>query len=285
MGLTTGLSGEAISDFVRLALREDVGRGDLTTAATVDVSERAVGRLEFRSPGVVCGLPVVEAIFRQLDATVAFEILAAEGSELLAPMVVMRITCTTAALLSGERVALNIIARMAGIATLTRRYVARTTGTNAKVLDTRKTTPGLRALEKYAVRVGGGRNHRMGLDDGVLIKDNHVALAGGVAAAVTRARSHVPPGVKIEVEVESLAGLEEALAAGADIVLLDNMRPELMREAVRITAGRIPLEASGGITLETVRAVADTGVDYVSAGALTHSALPIDVGMEIDAQP
>lgn len=271
----------AAARIVAEALAEDVGRGDLTTQATVAPDARASAELRFRAPGVVCGLPVAAAVFRQVDPDVVFTALVPEGERLAAPATVARVEGRAAALLTGERVALNLVARMAGTATLTRRYVDAIAGTGSEILDTRKTTPGLRALEKYAVRVGGGRNHRHGLDDGILIKDNHLRLAGSVAEAIARARRAAPPGIRIEVEVETLDELREALVSGADMILLDNMPPALMREAVAVVAGRVPLEASGGVSLETVRAIAETGVDFISVGALTHSAGSLDVALDI----
>lgn len=271
----------AIARIAAEALAEDIGRGDLTTQATVPPDVRGIAELRFRVPGVVCGLPVAAAVFRQLDPDVAFAALVREGERLALPATVARIEGRAAALLTAERVALNLVARMAATATLTRRYVDAVAGTRAQILDTRKTTPGLRALEKYAVRVGGGRNHRLGLDDGILIKDNHLRIAGSVAAAIARTHRAAPPGIRVEVEVETLDELREALAAGADMILLDNMPPALMREAVVLVAGRVPLEASGGVTLETVRAIAETGVDFISAGALTHSAGSLDIALDI----
>lgn len=273
--------GEAIERFVKAALAEDVGRGDRTTAATVDPEVAGEALLVFRQPGVVCGLPVAAAVFRALDAAAHLEMLVAEGTALAAPGEVARIRGRARALLSGERLALNVVARLSATATLTRRYVDAVAGTRAQILDTRKTTPLLRELERYAVRVGGGHNHRFNLEDGVLIKDNHLRLAGGITAAVRAAKAAVPAGMPVEVEVETLEGLREALAAGAEMVLLDNMRPALLREAVAIAGGRAVLEASGGITLENVRAVAETGVDRISVGALTHSAGSLDVALEV----
>ncbi len=271
----------AIARIVAEALAEDIGRGDLTTQATVPPDVRGVAELRFRVPGVVCGLPVAAAVFRQVDPDTVFVALVPEGERLTLPATVARVEGRAAALLTAERVALNLVARMAATATLTRRYVDAVAGTRAQILDTRKTTPGLRALEKYAVRVGGGRNHRLGLDDGILIKDNHLRIAGSVAEAVARTHRAAPPGIRVEVEVETLDELREALAAGADMILLDNMPPALMREAVVLVAGRVPLEASGGVTLETVRAIAETGVDFISAGALTHSAGSLDIALDI----
>lgn len=275
------IPGELIRRFVADALAEDVGRGDLTTSALVDPGAHASAALVFRGPGVVCGLPIAAAVFRQLDPDARFVDLATEGVRLAAGGPVARIECAAGPLLTGERVALNVVARLSATATLTSRYVDAVKGTAARILDTRKTTPGLRALEKYAVRVGGGRNHRLGLDDGVLIKDNHLRFVGGIVEAVGRARRSAPPGIRVEVEVETLDELREAMAAGADMILLDNMHPPAMREAVAIVGGRIPIEASGGITLDTVRAVAETGVDFISVGALTHSAGSIDVSLEV----
>ncbi|MBI2773214.1 MAG: carboxylating nicotinate-nucleotide diphosphorylase [Chloroflexi bacterium] len=277
----TALSPQLVEAFARAALAEDVGRGDLTTGATVDPATPGTASLVFRVPGVVCGLPVAAAVFRALDAPIRFTVLRPDGSHLAAAEPVARIEGSATAILTGERVALNFVARLSATATLTRRYVDAVRGTRAQILDTRKTTPGLRQLEKYAVRTGGGRNHRLGLDDGVLIKDNHIAFAGGLAEAIRRARLAVPPGMRIEVEVDTLDQLREALGAGADMILLDNMPVSRLREAVPIAAGRVPLEASGGIDLGNVRAAAEAGVDFISVGALTHSAGSLDVSLEV----
>lgn len=266
---------------VALALAEDIGRGDATSRAIVDPGERGRATVSFRAPGVVCGLPVVAEVFRQIDRSTAVVVLVPEGTHLDAPAPVARIEGATLALLAGERVALNFVARLAAVATLTRRYVDAIAGTRARILDTRKTTPGLRSLEKYAVRVGGGRNHRLGLDDGILIKDNHIAFAGSIGEAVRRARAAAPLGLRVEVETETLDDVREALGAGADMLLLDNMSAPLMRQAVELVAGRVPLEASGGITLSNVREIAETGVDLISVGALTHSAGSLDVSMDV----
>ena len=273
---------DELARFVRAALAEDVGRGDVTTRAIVDPQASGGATLVFREPGVVCGLPVLEEVLRTLDPRAVVTRVVDEGAALPAAGEIARITCSMAALLTGERVALNVVGRLSGIATLTRRFAALVAGTGATLLDTRKTTPGLRLLEKYAVRAGGGSNHRMGLDDGILIKDNHIVFAGSVREAIARARRNAPPGLRVEVEVETLEQLREALAAGADMILLDNMPLALLREAVGITAGRVPLEASGGVSLESVRAIAQTGVTYVSAGALTHSARSLDVSLEVN---
>ena len=276
-----------IERVVRMALAEDVGSGDLTTEALVSRQLRGRANVLLREPGVVAGIAVVEAVFRELAADVSFEWLAADGqripkagADIGADGVIGRIDGPTRALLTGERTALNLLGRMCGIATLARRFVDAVAGTDAVILDTRKTTPGLRAFEKYAVRCGGGTNHRMGLYDAVLIKDNHVAAAGDVGRAVERARRAVPHR-PIEVEADTLAQVREALDAGADRILLDNMTLPSMREAVAIVARRVPLEASGGVSLATVRDIALTGADFISVGALTHSARALDVSLEV----
>jgi nicotinate-nucleotide pyrophosphorylase (carboxylating) len=265
---------------VLAALAEDIGAGDVTTEATV--AEDAVGTAELllKEPGVVCGLRAAESSFRALDPEVRFEALASDGDLVRdPPAVVARVSGSLRTLLTGERVALNFLGRLSGIATLTRRYADAVEGTGAAVLDTRKTTPGLRALEKHAVLCGGGRNHRFGLDDAVLVKDNHLRAAGSVTRAVElmRAASDLP----VEVECETLHQVGEALEAGVDAILLDNMTLDELREAVSLTAGRARLEASGGVSLTTVRAIAETGVDEISVGALTHSARSLDVSLEL----
>lgn len=271
---------DVIEEAVRAALAEDVGTGDVTTEATV--AEDAVGSAEIlvKEPGVVCGVALAEATFRALDADLRFDALVEEGSTLAeTPTAVAVVAGSKRAILTGERVALNFLGRLSGIATLTRRYVDAVAGTGTAVLDTRKTTPGLRALEKHAVSCGGGRNHRFGLDDAVLVKDNHLRAAGSIAVAVelVRAATDLP----VEVECESLDEVREALAAGVEAILLDNMSLAELRSAVALTAGRARLEASGGITLDNVREVAEAGVDEVSIGALTHSARSLDVSLEL----
>jgi nicotinate-nucleotide pyrophosphorylase (carboxylating) len=270
---------DTLDALVAAALAEDVGTGDVTTQATVDADARGAAQLLVKEPGVVCGLEVAAAVFAALDRDVHLEPLVEEGARVDGPTAVAAVTGPLRAILTRERVALNFLARLSGVATLTRRYVDAVEGTGAAILDTRKTTPGLRLLEKHAVATGGGRNHRIGLYDAVLIKDNHLRAAGSVAAAVerTRAASDLP----IEVECDTLAQVAEALDAGADALLLDNMQPAELREAVALTRGRARLEASGGITLENVRAVAETGVDEISIGALTHSARSLDVSLEV----
>ena len=283
MNLDLRLPEQAVREMVRQALREDIGRGDLTTAATVPMHRKAKAALEFRTGGIVCGLPVMHEVFRALDPEVRVTEVFCEGAELSQAAVVAHIEGGARSILTGERVMLNAIARLSATATLTRRYVRAISGTKAQILDTRKTTPGLRLLEKYAVRVGGGTNHRFGLDDGILIKDNHVAIAGGIADALRLARLSVPPGMRIEIEVDTLEQLREALANDADMVLLDNMDAGLCAEAVELARHtKMRLEASGGINLTSVRGIAETGVHFISVGALTHSAGALDVALEVE---
>lgn len=272
---------QAVRTLVLAALQEDIGPGDVTTNACVPADERATGKLIVKEDGVVCGHPVARATFQALAPDARYDELVPEGAAVKAGTIVATVTGSARAVLTGERVALNFMQRLSGIATMTRRLVAQLAGTQAQLTDTRKTTPGLRLLEKYAVRVGGGRNHRFGLYDAVLIKDNHIAMAGGIAAAVAACRQAAPHTAKIEVEVTNLAELEEALQAGADIVLLDNMDPALLRQAVAQTAGRALLEASGGINEKSLAAVAASGVDYISMGALTHSAPALDISLDV----
>jgi len=265
---------------VHAALAEDIGAGDVTTEAIVPEDAVGTAELLLKEPGVVCGLRAAESTFRALDPEVRFETLASDCDRVHEPpAVVARISGSLRAILTGERVALNFLGRLSGIATLTRRYADAVDGTGAAILDTRKTTPGLRALEKHAVACGGGRNHRFGLDDAILVKDNHLRAAGSVTRAVelVRGASELPVGV----ECETLDQVAEALGLGVDRILLDNMTPDELREAVSLTAGRARLEASGGVTLDTVRAVAETGVDEISVGALTHSAPSLDVSLEL----
>jgi nicotinate-nucleotide pyrophosphorylase (carboxylating) len=271
-----------VEDAVKRALIEDLGRaGDITTAATIPADARAEAVIVARKPGVIAGLALAASAFRQIDPAVRFEPEVADGARVELGAIVARISGPARGILSAERVALNFLCHLSGVATITRRYVDAIAHTRARITCTRKTTPGLRAFEKYAVRCGGGSNHRFGLDDAVLIKDNHIAVAGGVAAAIARAKSYVGHLVKIEVEVDDLDQLREALSAGVDAVLLDNMSPKMLAEAVHMTAGAAILEASGGITLETIAAIAETGVDYVSSGAITHSAPTLDLGLDI----
>ena len=261
------------------ALAEDVGEGDVTTDAIVDPDAIGSALLLVKEPGVVCGLGMVEAVFRALDAEVAVEALTEEGALVESGTAVVRVSGSLRAILTGERTALNYLGRLSGIATLARRYVDEVDGTGVAVLDTRKTTPGLRLLEKHAVAVGGGRNHRLALDDGVLIKDNHLRSASSIADAVERARAATR--LPVEVECDTLDQVSEALGARADALLLDNMSLDELRAAVALAKGRARLEASGGVTLENVRAIAATGVDEISVGALTHSARSLDVSLEL----
>ncbi len=265
-------------------LNEDLGRGDITTQACVLRQQRARGKFLAKEPMVVAGLEAAEAVFSTLDSQQQIEAFVSDGEEVEEGKTIARTTGFADVLLAGERVALNLIQRLSGIATLTRKYVNAVEGTEAQIVDTRKTTPGLRMLEKYAVMAGGARNHRFGLDDGVLIKDNHIALAGGVATAVERARDTVGHLHKIEVEVSSERDLREAIEAGADIILLDNRTPEETAPLVQIARELEPgvlLESSGGITLENVRAFAEAGVDLISIGSLTHSARAMDISFKI----
>ena len=268
-------------DVVRRALAEDIGRGDVTSRAIVPQGRAARGALIVRSPCILAGLDVAAEAFRQLDPDITFASCWHDGSACNSGDSVAQVTGGAAALLAGERTALNFLQHLSGIATLTRRFVD-AAGSAITVLDTRKTTPGLRALEKYAVRVGGGKNHRDALDRGVLIKDNHIRLAGSVAEAVRRMRT-AEPSRPIEVEAESLADLDAALAEGAEIILLDNMPLDEIREAVRRSRGRAAIEISGGVTLERVHVLAGTGAEYVSVGALTHSAPAADISFEIES--
>ena len=267
---------------VRAALLEDLGRaGDITTDALVPDGQMAEAVIAARKPGVVAGVSVAALAFRLMAPAMRCEIALPDGSPVAPGDVVMRIAGPGRAMLSAERTALNFLCRLSGIATATAELVAAAKGTRARITCTRKTTPGLRFLEKAAVRAGGGANHRFGLDDAVLIKDNHVALAGGVAVAIEKARAAVGHLVKIEIEVDRLDQLKEAITAAPDAVLLDNMPPPVLAEAVGIVAGRAVTEASGGITLESVPAIAATGVDLISAGWLTHSAKSLDLGLDI----
>lgn len=276
-----GLDPVAIADLARRALEEDLDGGvDVTSMATVPVDQRSVLDLVARRAGVAAGVPVAAAVFAIVDERLDIRMMAADGTKVAIGDVLLSVRGSTRSLLQAERPALNLLGHLSGIATLTRTWVDAVAGTNAQVRDTRKTTPGLRRLEKYAVRCGGGTNHRMSLSDAALVKDNHVVAAGGVAAAFAAVRREFP-GVPVEVEVDSLAQLDEVLDAGADLVLLDNFSVEQMREAVARTAGRSRLEASGGLTLDVAAAVASTGVDYLAVGALTHSAPALDIGADL----
>ena len=275
------LTQDTIDGVVAAALAEDVGDGDRTTAALVPEDARCRAQLLLEEPGVVCGVPVAVAVFRALDPSVRVDVLVAEGDAVTAPPIVLaEIEGLARAVLTGERVALNILGRLCGIASLTRRFVELVDGTGTRVLDTRKTTPGLRALEKYAVRCGGGTNHRAGLYDAVLVKENHLRIAGGIPAAAAALRG-ATNGLQVEVEAETLAQVREAMDAGIGRILLDNMSPQEVAEVVALAGGRVELEASGGVSLATVRAYAETGVDFVSVGALTHGARSLHVSLEV----
>ncbi|MNK68558.1 putative nicotinate-nucleotide pyrophosphorylase [carboxylating] [compost metagenome] len=276
-----GLHPLTLDPILEHALREDWAWGDLTS--TLIVPPDAQGRAEFlfKQDGVAAGLPVVARIFELVDPELTFTLKAQDGDRLAKGTIAAEATGSARSLLMAERVALNLLQRMSATATLARTYADALEGTRTQLLDTRKTTPGLRLLEKYAVRVGGGRNHRYGLADAIMIKDNHIEIAGSIAEAVRRARAGAPMTTRIEVETESLDMVHKALAAGADIIMLDNMTPETMREAVTLIDGKALTEASGGITLATIRRVAETGVDFISVGALTHSAGSLDISLDL----
>jgi nicotinate-nucleotide pyrophosphorylase (carboxylating) len=282
----SALQPEAVEQLVELALREDLGpSGDVTSAAVLSPASRCRGDIRAREPLVLAGLEAAERVFRKVDPSVGFLVLAAEGTEVNAGTAVVRVEGASRSVLAAERTALNFLQRLSGVATLTRRYVERLAGSRCRLLDTRKTTPGHRALEKQAVRLGGGANHRMGLFDGLLIKDNHIAAAGGLRRAVAAARRKGPRQLRLEVEVDDLRQLREALDLEVEMVLLDNLGLNGLRAAVALRNRLSPktlLEASGGITLNTVAAVASTGVDFVSVGALTHSAPAVDLGLDLD---
>jgi nicotinate-nucleotide pyrophosphorylase (carboxylating) len=272
-----------IAPIVRAALAEDLGRaGDITSAACIDPDARMEARFVSRKPGVVAGLACARLAVTELDPNAVFEIVLADGDLVRPGGVIARVSANARALLSAERVALNLLGRLSGVASLTRAYFDAVAGAGAAITDTRKTTPGLRALEKHAVRCGGGVNHRFGLDDAILIKDNHVAACGGVGPAIRRAKAAAGHLVKIEAEVDSLDQLEEALAERPDVIMLDNFSLADLRAAVARAKGQVVLEASGGINLDTVRAIAETGVDVISVGALTHSAPSLDIGLDAD---
>ena len=273
------VAADTLERVVYAALAEDVGAGDVTTEATVEADAVGTAEILLKEDGIVCGLDAAEAVFRALDADVRFETLVEDGTPVERMTVVAVVSGPLRAILTGERVALNFLGRLSGIGTLTRRYVDAVAGTGVAILDTRKTTPGLRLLEKHAVVCGGGKNHRFGLDDAVLVKDNHLAAAGSVRAAVERLRGATD--LPVQVECDTLAQVSEALAARVDAILLDNMKPEELAAAVALARGQARLEASGGVTLESIRAIAESGVDEISIGALTHSARSLDVSLEL----
>lgn len=278
--MTTNIPNFDPADFVARVFAEDMGTGgDVTSKATIDADACFTAEMNCREPIAVAGIDLAIAFFRELDAGVEIEKLINDGDRVEAGTVLLRLKGNARAMLAAERSALNTLQHLSGVATLTRRYVDKIEGTGAILLDTRKTIPGLRALEKYAARMGGAHNHRMRLDDGVLIKDNHVGVAGGVAAAVARAKAY-DSGLQLQVEVDRLSQIEPALDAGAERLLLDNMKPDLLREAVALVAGRVPLEASGGVNLDTIRGIAETGVNFISVGRITQSAPAVDIGLD-----
>ena len=276
------LTHDHIDELLHRALAEDIGAGDVTTQALVPADQSGVAVAYAKQDGVLAGNAIAARVFKLLDGAVDATSLLADGELLTPGTTFLHVEGSLQAILTGERVALNILRHLSGIATLTRAFVQAVEGTNARIIDTRKTTPGLRLFEKYAVRVGGGHNHRMGLFDGVLIKDNHIAACGSVTAAVERARTSVHHLLKIQIEAKTLEQVAEALEAGADGILLDNMSPEMMATAVEMAQGRAFTEASGGITLESVRDAAHTGVDLISVGMLTHSAAALDISLDIE---
>lgn len=266
---------------IHTALEEDLGGGDLTTDAIIDSEIRGKAALEARQPMVLAGLPVFSRVFKLLCSEIKFENFFEDSHHVSPGEKICFLSGPLSAILKAERTALNFIQRMSGIATLTRSYVDKVGTLKVKVLDTRKTAPGLRLLDKYAVRMGGGFNHRLGLYDGILIKDNHIMAAGSIAKAIALARENAPHTLKVEVEVEDLSGVEEAIQAGADTILLDNMSPDEMRKAVQLSGGRVTIEASGNVNLDNIREIAQTGVDLISVGALTHSASAVDLSLEL----
>jgi nicotinate-nucleotide pyrophosphorylase (carboxylating) len=276
------LDARAVETLIELALQEDLGAGDWTTDSLIPPDHQSRGAILAQAEGILCGVEIAKRVFQRLDSSVRFTDALTDGARLAPDVRVLTIEGNTRALLKAERTALNFLQHLSGIATRTRQFVDSVAGTGAQIVDTRKTTPALRLLEKYAVRVGGGRNHRVGLYDGILIKDNHLAALGGdIAEAVRRARQHAHHLLAVEVECTTLEQVKQAVAAGADGILLDNMPLETLREAVRLAKGRVRfLEASGGITLENVRAIAETGVDFISVGAITHSAPILPMHLE-----
>lgn len=270
----------AVLRIIDTALAEDIGAIDLTSETVIPADARATFVMRTRERIVVCGVAVAEAVFRRRAPDCGFEAGAVEGAVAEPGTVLATVTGPARALLTAERTALNLLSHMSGIATLTRRYVDAIAGTQAVLIDTRKTTPGLRAIEKHATSVGGARNHRIDLAGGIMIKDNHISVSGSIAAAVARARASAPVLTKIEVECDRLDQVAEAVAAGADVIMLDNMKPPMLREAVAMVAGRVPLEASGGVNLDTIGAIAETGVNFISVGRITQGAPAVDIGLD-----
>jgi nicotinate-nucleotide pyrophosphorylase (carboxylating) len=270
-----------VKDLIARALQEDLGPGDATSEATIRPESASIAVMLAKQDLILAGLDIARAVFHYLDPDIQFTAFVKDGDRVNAGTELAKLTGNTRALLAGERVALNLLQHLSGIATLTAQYVEKVKGLETEVLDTRKTLPGLRRLEKYAVRIGGGRNHRFGLYDGVLIKDNHIKASGGIAKAIQNARKNAHHLLKLEVETKNLEEVREALDSRADIIMLDNMPVAMMREAVKLIAGRVLVEASGNVTLDTVRAIAETGVDLISSGSLTHSAPAADISMKI----
>ena len=276
------LNFRSIDPLIELAFAEDIGIGDITTEFTVSPLQQGLGTILTETEGVIAGLPIAQRVFEKLDPDLNFQMLVADGDCVGCVTPIATVEGSAKPILTGERIALNFLQRLSGTATLTARFVAATTQYDVKIIDTRKTTAGWRTLQKYAVRTGGGENHRFGLYDGVLIKDNHIVAAGGIAKAIEQARSAVPHTMKIEVEVDTLDQVAEAQASGADIILLDNMPVDLMKAAVGEIDRDVLTEASGGITLDQVEAVAATGVNFISVGALTHSAMPLNIRLDLE---
>lgn len=278
---------EGLLDWIRLWLQEDVGSGDITTQTTIAPGHESKAIIHAKEDGIIAGMPVAAAVFRAVSPSLQFTAMVEDGDRVSKGTVLAEVEGSTHHILTGERLALNLLQRMSGIATRTRTYVEALEGLPTRLVDTRKTTPGHRMLEKYAVRVGGGANHRFGLYDAVMIKDNHIKGAGGITAAVTRARAHIPHTMTIEVETESLEQVEEAIQAGADIIMLDNMGLEPMAEAVRMIKSKAPhvrVEASGNVSLETIKGIAQTGVDVISVGRLTYSFSSLDISLDLNAK-
>lgn len=283
-GLGIGGYDKNLRDSIQSWLAEDIGTGDVTTRTTIPAGSSMKAVIHVKEDGVIAGLPVAQTVFSVVDPSLAFTAQVKDGDRVTAGTVIAEVEGSTHSILTGERLALNLMQRLSGIATKTSRFVDILDGLPTRLVDTRKTTPGHRMLEKYAVRVGGGANHRFGLYDAVMIKDNHIKGAGGISAAVSASRSVIPHTMKIEVETESMEQVGEALDCGADIIMLDNMKPELMAEAVRLIKSRSPhvlTEASGGVRLETIRAIAETGVDIISVGALTYSFEALDISLDL----
>ena len=273
---------QSIDPLIDFAFAEDIGAGDITTESTVPASRSGIGKILAKSAGVIAGLPVAQRVFERVDASLEFQALVSDGARVESMDEIASVEGSARSMLISERIALNFLQRLSGTATLTAQCVTAAERYKARIIDTRKTTAGWRTIQKYAVRVGGGGNHRLGLYDGVLIKDNHIVAAGGVTQAIQAAREKAHHLLRIEVEAKTLDQVEEALEAGAEILLLDNMSVDLMKIAVAKIAGRALIEASGGITLDQIQAVAATGVNLISVGALTHSAMPLDISLELE---